>query len=185
MTGAQPWPSWLFTPPPPVAPEMVLFGFLLGMALASRGQASALPLSHTHRSVCYWQGTVADAPARWQPPVRICKGCAVLEGGCPRALHRYRPWEDQAPRTVLQDGRSCWMAPSLPTWPAACLLGSEQRTGFAAMAGPADGLLDFLDFPPQIPWCRVILWTDTGHTSAIKKRTTNHGRLIFSPSVER
>lgn len=51
--------------------------------------------------------------------------------------------------------------------------------------GPADGPLDSLDFPPQIPWCRVILWTDPEHTSAIKIKNNKPWRLIFFQSVER
>lgn len=50
------------------------------------------------------------------------------------------------------------------------------------LSDTADGYLDILDFPPKTPRPGVIIWTDTEHTSAIKKRTTNHEKLIFFQS---
>lgn len=54
--------------------------------------------------------------------------------------------------------------------------------GLTVLSDTADGYLDILDFPPKAPQFRVIIWTDTEHTSAIKKRTTNQEKLIFFQS---
>lgn len=62
---------------------------------------------------------------------------------------------------------------------------ANQGLALTIASDTADGYLDilaFLDFPPKTPRSRVIIWTDTEHTSAIKKRTTNHEKLIFFQS---
>lgn len=93
----------------------------------------------------------------------------------------------------IRTSQSPVMAASLHPWAArkARAEGSSPPSGLNAVhkgpvlpgaSVPADGYLDIPNFPPTTPRpVRVIIWTDTEHTSAIKKENNKPREIdLFS-----